>query len=66
MRKESKIQKAERIARKRTHTCEEQSFLLDMLMHIEAYDNDSERMQKLSERINKLLDKWNSEYDNIH
>ena len=62
MRKESMIQKAERIARKRSHTCEEQSFLLDMLMHIENNDEDSERMQKLAFRINTLLEEWNSEY----
>jgi hypothetical protein len=62
MRKESMIQKAERIARKKSHTCEEQSFLLDMLMHIENNDEDSERMQKLESRINTLLEEWNSEY----
>ena len=62
MRKESLIQKAERIARKKSHTCEEQSFLLDMLMHIENNDEDSERMQKLASRINTLLEEWNSEY----
>ena len=61
MRKESLIQKAERIARKKSHTCEEQSFLLDMLMHIEINGEDSERMQKLASRINTLLDEWNAE-----
>ncbi len=63
-RKESKIQKAERLVRQKNHDYEERSFLIDMLMHIECYDEDSDRMQKLHYKIEKLVEEWNAE-DNI-
>lgn len=62
-RKESKIQKAERLVRQKSHDCEERSFLIDMLMHIECYDEDSDRMQKLHDKIEKLVEEWNAEYN---
>mgnify|MGYP003435862765 CR=1 FL=1 len=62
-RKESKIQKAERLVRQKSHEIEERSFLIDMLMHIECYDEDSDRMQKLHDKIEKLVEEWNAEYN---
>jgi hypothetical protein len=35
-----------------------------MLVHIESCDEDSDRMQKLHGKIEKLIDEWNAE-DNI-
>lgn len=63
-RKESKIQKAERLVRQKSHDCEERSFLIDMLVHIESCDEDSDRMQKLHSKIEELIDEWNAE-DNV-
>lgn len=65
--KESTIQKAERLVRRRgDHDHEERSFLIDMMLHIDSCDEDSERMLTLRDKIQKLIDEWNAEDANIY